>query len=40
LRIRAAVAREKGRPFRMEELTLDGPRSDEVVVEVSAVGWS
>ena len=36
--IRAAVAREKGRPFRMEELTLDGPRSDEVLVEVSAVG--
>jgi aryl-alcohol dehydrogenase len=38
LRIRAAVAREKGRPFRKEELTLDGPRSDEVLVEVSAVG--
>lgn len=38
LRIRAAVAREKEAPLSLEELTLDDPRSDEVLVEVSAVG--
>jgi aryl-alcohol dehydrogenase len=38
MRIRAAVAREKGAEFAIEELTLDDPRPDEVLVEVSAVG--
>ncbi|KAA9160577.1 NAD(P)-dependent alcohol dehydrogenase [Amycolatopsis acidicola] len=38
MRIRGAVARETGAPFTLEDLELDEPRPDEVLVEVSAVG--
>ncbi|HVV07931.1 NAD(P)-dependent alcohol dehydrogenase [Amycolatopsis sp.] len=38
MRIRAAVAREKGAPFVLEDLTLDEPRPGEVLVEVGAAG--
>jgi aryl-alcohol dehydrogenase len=36
--IKAAVAREKGRPFNVETLTLEGPRRDEVLVKIVATG--
>lgn len=38
MRITAAVARNEGQPFTLEELELDPPRPDEVLVEVHAVG--
>jgi len=34
--IKAAVVREKGGPFSIETLTLEGPRRDEVLVKVVA----
>ena len=36
--IRAAVVREKGGPFSIETLNLEGPRRDEVLVKVVATG--
>ena len=36
--IKAAVVREKGGPFNIETLTLEGPRRDEVLVRVVATG--
>jgi aryl-alcohol dehydrogenase len=36
--IRAAVVREKGGPFSIETLSLEGPRRDEVLVRVLATG--
>jgi aryl-alcohol dehydrogenase len=36
--IKAAVVREKGGPFNVETLTLEGPRRDEVLVRVVATG--
>ena len=36
--IKAAVVREKGGPFNLETLTLEGPRRDEVLVKVVATG--
>ena len=36
--IRAAVVREKGGPFSIETLSLEGPRRDEVLVKVVATG--
>ena len=36
--ITAAVVREKGRPFSIETLSLEGPRRDEVLVKVVATG--
>src|ERR1700694_2567561 len=36
--IKAAVVREKGGPFRIETLSLEGPRRDEVLVKVVATG--
>jgi aryl-alcohol dehydrogenase len=36
--IRAAVIREKGGPFSIETLSLEGPRRDEVLVKVVATG--
>src|SRR6202035_736912 len=36
--IRAAVVREKGGPFGIETLSLEGPRRDEVLVKVLATG--
>jgi len=38
MRITAAVAREKERPFSVEELELEGPRAGEVLVRVVATG--
>jgi aryl-alcohol dehydrogenase len=34
----SAVVREQGGPFRLEQVTLEGPRPDEVLVEVVASG--
>lgn len=36
--VRAAVAHEAGKPLTIETLTLDGPRSGEVLVEIKATG--
>ena len=36
--IRAAVIREKGGPFRIEQLTLEEPRPDEVLIRIVATG--
>ncbi|RVV99367.1 NAD(P)-dependent alcohol dehydrogenase [Mesobaculum littorinae] len=36
--IRAAVAREAGAPLSLEDLTLDAPRADEVLVRIVATG--
>ena len=36
--IRAALVREKGGPFSIETLSLEGPRRDEVLVKVVATG--
>ena len=38
--IKAAVVREKGGPFSIETLSLEGPRRDEVLVKVVATGMS
>ena len=38
LQIKAAVAREAGGPLSIEELSLDGPREDEILVKVVATG--
>ena len=38
MKIRAAVVREKGGPFRIEELELDEPREDEVLVRIAGAG--
>jgi Zn-dependent alcohol dehydrogenase len=38
MRIRAAVLREPGTPVRVEEVELDDPRADEVLVRVAAAG--
>jgi aryl-alcohol dehydrogenase len=37
--IKAAVVHEKGGPFHIETLTLEGPRRDEVLVKVVATGF-
>lgn len=36
--VRAAVIRDKGGPFKIETLTLEEPRHDEVLVKVVATG--
>lgn len=36
--IKAAVVREKGGPFKLETLTLEEPRRDEVLVKIVAAG--
>jgi hypothetical protein len=36
--IKAAVVREKGGPFNVETLTLEGPRRGEVLVKIVATG--
>lgn len=36
--VRAAVVRQKGGPFAIEQLQLEGPRADEVLVKVIATG--
>src|SRR5688572_15331380 len=38
IRIRAAVAEAKGEPFQMQDLDLDEPRADEVLVRIVACG--
>ena len=36
--IRTAVLREPGRPLKIEELEMEGPREDEVLVRLVASG--
>ncbi|MBV8156192.1 MAG: S-(hydroxymethyl)glutathione dehydrogenase/class III alcohol dehydrogenase [Dyella sp.] len=38
MKVRAAVAREAGKPLSLEEVDLEGPRAGEVMVEVKATG--
>lgn len=38
LEIQAAVLRNKGGPLRIESLELEGPREDEVLVDIVATG--
>jgi len=38
LQIRAAVIREKGKPFVLDEVELDEPRPDEILVRMAATG--
>lgn len=38
LKITAAVIREKGKPFLLEQLELDDPRPDEILVRIAATG--
>ena len=38
MEIRAATIRQKGGPFRIEKLTLDEPRPEEVLVRIVATG--
>jgi aryl-alcohol dehydrogenase len=38
MKIKAAVIREKSGPFKIEEIELDEPRNDEVVVRIVGVG--
>lgn len=38
MEVRAAVAHQAGQPLTVETLTLDGPRSGEVLVEIKATG--
>ena len=38
MRMRAVVLREPGRPVAVEEVELDGPKADEVLVRVAAAG--
>lgn len=38
MRVMAAVAREEAQPFLIEELELDDPRHDEVLVDIESVG--
>ncbi len=38
MKIKAAVVREQGGPFRIEEVELDEPREDEVLVRVTGTG--
>ncbi len=38
MKVRAAVAREAGKPLTIEEVDLDGPKAGEVLVEIKASG--
>jgi aryl-alcohol dehydrogenase len=38
MEIRAATIRQKGGPFRIENLTLDEPRPEEVLIRIVATG--
>ena len=38
MKITAAVTREKAQPFAIEDLNIEEPRSDEVLVKVTATG--
>jgi S-(hydroxymethyl)glutathione dehydrogenase/alcohol dehydrogenase len=38
MKVRAAVAREAGKPLSIEEIDLEGPRAGEVLVEIMATG--
>jgi aryl-alcohol dehydrogenase len=38
MKIKAAVVREKGGPFNIEEIELDEPRADEVLVRIASTG--
>src|ERR1700735_789288 len=38
MKVRAAVAREAGKPLSLETVDLEGPRAGEVLVEIKATG--
>ena len=38
MQVRAAVAREAGKPLSLETVDLEGPRAGEVLVEIKATG--
>src|SRR5271170_6399818 len=38
MKVRAAVAHEKGKPLSIETVDLEGPRAGEVLVEIKATG--
>ena len=38
MKVRAAVAREAGKPLSLETVDVDGPRAGEVLVEIKATG--
>src|SRR6201998_3609648 len=38
MKVRAAIAREAGKPLSLETVDLDGPRAGEVLVEIKATG--
>ncbi len=38
MKIRAAVAREAGKPLSIEDVDLEGPKAGEVLVELRATG--
>jgi Zn-dependent alcohol dehydrogenase len=38
MQVRAAVAREAGKPLSLETVDLEGPRAGEVLVEIKAIG--
>jgi aryl-alcohol dehydrogenase len=38
MKIRAAIAREKGQPLSLESIDLENPRADEILVKVAATG--
>ena len=38
MKVRAAVAREAGKPLSLETLDLEGPKAGEVLVEIKATG--
>ena len=38
MKVRAAVAREAGKPLSLETVDVEGPRAGEVLVEIKATG--
>jgi S-(hydroxymethyl)glutathione dehydrogenase / alcohol dehydrogenase len=38
MKVRAAIAREAGRPLGLETVDVEGPRADEVLIEIKAAG--
>ena len=38
MQVRAAVAREAGKPLSLETVNVDGPRTGEVLIEIKATG--
>ena len=38
MKVRAAVAREAGKPLSLETVDVEGPRAGEVLIEIKATG--